>query len=358
MNDRLWDDITAQGDNLAHVVDHLYGPQAAAISAAAASLDPAKPTLLVGMGSAAYLSMTAETYLGSRGIAARVVYASDAIHYERGLLRRANVIVNSRSGETIEIVQLAEHLRAEDITFTAITNAPESTLAQSATHVVWTDTRADDLVSINVVTGMMTGTLVVAAAVAGEMAGLQGGLALLPEKLQETVRSSAEESVAMGDLLQPTRPIYVLSRGISRGAAYCARLVLEEVARHPAVALEASEFRQGPIEVVDDQFGALIMVPADRQAPLSRSLGQDILDSGGRVLFVGDVALERSERSSNIPLPETAAHLRPILEVVPAQVLAHNLAARLGITPGTVRYISKFITTETGIPNASAGTSL
>ena len=53
------------------------------------------------------------------------------------------------------------------------------------------------------------------------------------------------------------------------------------------------------------------------------------------------------------PLPEIAPALRPVIELAPAQVLACKLAERKGFTPGTVRYISRIITTEAGIPRES-----
>jgi hypothetical protein len=38
------------------------------------------------------------------------------------------------------------------------------------------------------------------------------------------------------------------------------------------------------------------------------------------------------------------------VEIIPCQVLSHDLAGRAGITPGSVRYIRKVITGEEGIP--------
>ncbi len=50
------------------------------------------------------------------------------------------------------------------------------------------------------------------------------------------------------------------------------------------------------------------------------------------------------------PIRGIPAAVRPILEVVPLQTLAYFLAAAQGYMPGTVRYITKVITTETGFP--------
>jgi hypothetical protein len=52
-----------------------------------------------------------------------------------------------------------------------------------------------------------------------------------------------------------------------------------------------------------------------------------------------------------IVLPDLPAHILPALEIVPCQVLAHDLAAQAGHEPGQVRYIQQVITTEEGMPN-------
>ncbi len=168
MQNALWADFMAQGDNLAHVVQHLYGPERARLDAAGRALRGSRPLVFIGVASAAYLCYPAVTFLGGKGRVASVVYASDALYYTAEAFREADVVICSRSGETAEIVALARRLNDMGIPYVALTNEPESTLAHTASHIVWTDTRKDDLVSINVVTGMMAGALALAAAALGE----------------------------------------------------------------------------------------------------------------------------------------------------------------------------------------------
>ena len=51
----LWSDILAQGRNIQHVLDHLYGAEQARLDAVVSFIQPQKPILLVGIASAAYL---------------------------------------------------------------------------------------------------------------------------------------------------------------------------------------------------------------------------------------------------------------------------------------------------------------
>jgi fructoselysine-6-P-deglycase FrlB-like protein len=81
------------------------------------------------------------------------------LYHEWPALRQANVVLNSRSGETAEIVKLAMRLKDASIPFLAITNEPPEHLSTTDTAYPWVNTHKDDLVSINVV-GTMLVTLV------------------------------------------------------------------------------------------------------------------------------------------------------------------------------------------------------
>ena len=353
----LMADMLAQADNLRRVVHHLVAAERKQLEAAARFLNDGRPIYLVGMASSAYLCMPAETYLNQHGRHAVVLNASDALYSLLPVLKNANVVIVSRSGETVEIVKLAEALAQQGTGFAAVTNEPESTLAQLAARIVWADTRKDALVSINVVTGLMTTVLALTAAIVGELDGLRPEFERLTEAMGGVVEQAARQAAAMHSLFEDVRPLHLLYRGYDRGAASCGRLVLEEIARWPGVVLECAEFRQGPNEVVDSRFGAAVFIPDGKQGVLNNSLAEDILRAGGRVLRIGsklDAAGGKHTaggRALGFSIPSVHPALRPALNIVPLQFLAYELALAQGYTPGTMRYITKVILTEEGIPN-------
>jgi len=338
----LYQDILAQPRNLAAVLTHLYGPERPRLEAAARFLANGRPIIFTGVASAAYLCHPAEYFLNARGRFAGVVYASDALYTHLPALDHANVVINTRSGETAEIVKLAEALRERAIPFVALTNEPESAAARLATHVVWANTRKDDLVSINVVTGMMTATLALAAAALGMLDDLREAFESLPGRMDAVLTRSLAQAEEICAMFAPIRPIHLIYRGALKGAAYNGRLTLEEVARTPAVPIEGAEFRQGPNEVVDERFGAFVLTPGGKPGALLAALSDDIRRSAGRVVS----PLLPEETAGAIP-----EELLSILAVIPVQVLAYKLAAAQGYEPGATRYITKVITAEEGIPN-------
>jgi glucosamine--fructose-6-phosphate aminotransferase (isomerizing) len=352
MNNLLWSDIQAQAENLRHVVAHLYGPERTNLEKASRFLNNNRPIVFIGVASAEYLCMPAEHYFTQHGRIARSMCASDALYSHLPALHNANIIINTRSGETIEVVRLGRALVEAGIPFLALTNEPESSLARMATQIIWANTHKDDLVSINVVTGMMTATLALAAAANGELDILRPDFERLPDQIGRAVAQAGQQAGETRALFSGVRPIYQLYRGASKGSASCARLALEEIARTPGIAMEAAEFRQGPNEVIDERFGAMVYIPAGKQGELNRSLVADILNCGGKVLSIGYPAeIADNPNHQSFALAETAEFLRPVLEVVPAQLLAYHLAKEQGYDPGVTRYITKVILSEEGIPN-------
>lgn len=353
MSNALINDINAQSKNLQLVIDHLYGTEYSNLKAACDFLNNEKPIVFIGMTSAAYLCHPIEHFLSSHGRLAMVMQASDALHSQLPALGQANVVINSRSGKTVEIVKLAETLNREKVPFLAITNEPESPLAQLADHVLWTNSYKDDLVSINIITAMMTATLILATEMLGLSEEYKPAITRLPGLMKQAIDHAWQQADDLLDLFQDVSPIYLLHRGASKGAANCARLVFEEVARRPAIAMEAGEFRQGPIEVVESGFGAMIYILTGSAGELNCRLADDILLNSGRVYAIGNSAICDMELARQFSITSEAGIFHSVLEVVPSQILAYKLAEHQGWEPGIVRYISKVITSEIGIPSAS-----
>jgi glucosamine--fructose-6-phosphate aminotransferase (isomerizing) len=356
-NTPLWADIQAQGENLRQVLDHLLGPAYTSLQEAAAFVRNDLPLALVGLGSAAYLCLPAVAHLNEYGRFARLYFASEALYGQLPALRRANVVINSRSGATVEVVRLAQDLVAAGIPYLAITNDPTSPLAQGAACLIDCRSRADDLVSINIVSAMLAITGLWAAEALGQLSQLRPALARLPEALSQAVQSASAQAEALAEAFAGLRAIYLLYRGAAAGAAWCGRLVLEEVARTPAVACEMADFRQGAIEVLDASIGVVLFIPQGQLRQLSLRLARQLLAAGATVLAIGRAAdlVPLQGRALLFALPpaepEPPAVLLPLLQLVPLQLLAYALAARQGYRPGVTRYLPKVITSEENIPN-------
>ena len=238
--------------------------------------------------------------------------------------------------------------REAGIPTVAVTNEPESTVGRMANVCIPTHSRWDDLVVLSAYGGMVATELILASYVSGEPVQMLEDLRAAAGEMQVIFDRALENRHRASAMFGVDRPIYLLGRGASYASALAGTLVLEEMARQSAIPMAGGLFRQGPIEVVDSRFTAILFEGAAEPAALSFSLGRDLLSAGGHVYWIGSAELLGA---LNLNLPKLPSHLLPLLEVIPLHMLAFDLAEKQGYEPGTVQYIQKVITTETGLPN-------
>jgi glucosamine--fructose-6-phosphate aminotransferase (isomerizing) len=88
---------------------------------------------------------------------------------------------------------------------------------------------------------------------------------------------------------------------------------------------------------------ALVLVLAgdQRTAVLNEGLVRDVRNAGGKAYIVGP----HSDLDA-LRIPDVAAAIRPILEILPLQLLSLSLAARAGLEPGNFKLLTKVTTIE------------
>ena len=123
-------------------------------------------------------------------------------------------------------------------------------------------------------------------------------------------------------------------------AAETGGLILKESTHTHAEGLSAAAFRHGPFELLSDAVFVLVFEGDERAAPFSRKLAADIREAGGRSALV-------SPRSSGIlRTPECSERLRPLMEILPVEMLTLALAAIKGREPGRFERATKVTVVE------------
>ncbi len=103
---RMMRDIRDQPESLKQVLDHQFGRGAHALEQAADTIRSVPTIIVTGMGASLYGAMPLAYQLNSIGRACQVVEAGELLHFGGDLPRGALVIIVSRSGETVEAVNL------------------------------------------------------------------------------------------------------------------------------------------------------------------------------------------------------------------------------------------------------------
>jgi glutamine---fructose-6-phosphate transaminase (isomerizing) len=342
----MWNDILANPSNLQTVIKSHHASDQSALTKAARLIHRAGYVTFTGVGSGLNATIPASYYLMSRGFPSQYLDATEAAYQLFPGLRESALVLNTRSGETAELIRLVELARQQHIPLIAVTNEPGSAVGQGADICIPTYSRWDELVVVSAFLGMTATELLLAGMVTGELeqmaADLQESADLLPGFL-ELVISQRQEIL---NALQDSHPLYLLGRGPSLASAISGALVIQETSRRDVVALPTGMFRQGPIEVIGPHFHAMMFEGCGETARLNFRLAEELLQQGSQIVWVGSTHLPHA---TNLLLPSLPEHILPLLEILPTQVLAYDLAIHDGIVPGEVKHIQRVITSEDGI---------
>jgi glucosamine--fructose-6-phosphate aminotransferase (isomerizing) len=247
------------------------------------------------------------------------------------------LIVISQSGASAEVEALLEQLPAPRPVVLGVVNELDSPLARGADVVIELHAGPELAVGTrSYVNTLAACALLASAAVGGDAAAeLRTAVGALAHYLGRW-RERVEEVTAA---LLPAPRLVVLGRGPSLAAARTGALIVKEAAKVHAEGLSSSEFRHGPLELVDEHLSAVMLPGPPATSTLNARLAADIAGYGGRVGWLG--ASGAPEGTSAVAAPNCGGAAAPVGEIVPLQLLCVALAEAAGIEPGVFRYLQK-----------------
>jgi glutamine---fructose-6-phosphate transaminase (isomerizing) len=320
-----------------------------------AELPRGDTVILTGMGGSYAACYPLAADLANAGVKAVMLGAAELLHFRAGMVGPATpIVVISQSGESAEIVRLADELRGRPRRppLVAVTNGRTSTLARRADVVL--DTNAGHEVGPSTLT--FAAGLVTLAAVGRVLVG--SGADAVPSELSRAVEDAAlavERLLADGTLgddliewLGRRDEVVILGRGPARAAAEMAALTLKEAVGLPAEALESAQFRHGPLELAGPRFAAVVIATEPETVHLDTALAQELRQMGAAVLEVsrGGEAGVRRDPQLHVHIGEIERSIASAVSIVPVQLLAHRLAIADGREPGTYLRAAKVTTRE------------
>lgn len=355
-------DILRQPEELRRTVEFLAEPNGAgrgALDAATGAMGGARHIYLTGIGSSWHAALNVSMLFHQH---AHPVYLHDAAELLSfaAFPKDSAMILISRSGKSMEIVQLARKARQAGVTVIGITNAPEGTLAKEADHAIMVPVTLDHAISVNTYTTLALAAGFLASCVTGSLDSVLN--ASLSKAFEETARAISrwQEQIASSDWLKPRTTTYFLARGSSLGSAYEARLMWEEGVKTPATAMGTGSFRHGPQEIIAPRAGASLPETADNTMRIGIwidgvqmreqdfALARDLRKLGARVMLIGQ---KLPEHASDLvfQLPAIPAEWQFLNDIIPAQLVAERLAGLSGVDCDTFLLSSFIVEGEGGL---------
>jgi glucosamine--fructose-6-phosphate aminotransferase (isomerizing) len=295
-----------------------------------------------GMGGSYNAALAAAASIRRDGVDLRVELASE---YYRSSLDRIGpadtIVLVSTSGESIELVELADRLRAGGFRRTiALVGEPGSPLAGLTEHEILLGIQDENPIDSFIATVIALVRL---------SAALRG--ATLPDVWADA--DAVERAVGAGRRFAagaPATSVDVLGRGHVLGVAHQVALLLREIARVPATGWDPNNFRHGPMESIQaDQLTVLLRSTEAETRAVDLALAHDLRLIPQRSLIIG--VEEASEAGLAMgPGDDLVVPAAPVLAGIPELAalipLIYSWGDQAGVEAGTFRYTRVTITAD------------
>jgi glucosamine--fructose-6-phosphate aminotransferase (isomerizing) len=298
--------------------------------------------VLTGMGSSFHAFHPLLLELTELGLPVVLVETSELIHYRSRLLAPdALTIVLSQSGRSVETIRLLE-LNAGRSVLVAVTNAPDSPLCAAANTSVVMHAGREHSVSSKT----YLASLAALAWLGDHLTGAEPGrsreeLSRLAPAIAAYLAQWREYVACARNELEGIERVYYVGRGPSLATVGAAGLTTKESARFPAEGMSAAAFRHGPLEMVDRRLLLLVFEGDPRTGRLNHGLASDVKMAGGRAAVIRETA-----EAGLFHTPPVPPRLRPVVEMLPVQMITLALAAMAGHEAGAFALASKVTLTE------------
>jgi glutamine---fructose-6-phosphate transaminase (isomerizing) len=335
-------DILEQPDALNATAAGLDGSKALRSIASKLKRGKFRSIVLTGMGGSFHALHPANLALVDHGFTSLMIETSELIHHQRQLLTPKNLVIAvSQSGQSAEIVRLMQ-LNRRKAQVVAVTNTPDSPLARAADAVLTTQAGGEFSVSCKTyVTALMALRWLSEILTEGDLKRSRRELICAVPLVRDYLQDWQRHVRELATLLGGARHMFLVGRGASLAAVGTGALVIKESDHFHAEGMSSAAFRHGPLEMLSDEIFVVVFAGENPTRKLNLKLWQDIRERAGRTELLG-------EGSEFLPfrLPRAPASIRPILEILPVQMVTLALAALARREAGRFTYATKVTTTE------------
>ena len=316
--------------------------------------------IIVACGTASYAGQVARYAIEHWcRIPCEVELAHEFRYRDPVVSRRTLVVAISQSGETMDTIMAIRHAREQGARVLAIVNTPGSTISREADAVLLTHAGPEIAVaSTKAFTAQIAACYLLGlylAQVRGnkyadEIADYLEKLGQMPARMQ-TVLDRYAGSADLGANLDDINSVIFLGRHVGFPVALEGALKLKEIAYLHAEGFAAGELKHGPIALVESGQPVVIIVPTPRRPELHRKVVSNIEEvraRGAVTLVVAEDGDDSVNEFADVVwrVPPTPTLMRPLVDVIPLQLLALRIAGHLGYDVDQPRNLAKSVTVE------------
>ncbi|MBO1325836.1 glutamine--fructose-6-phosphate transaminase (isomerizing) [Acetobacter sp. TBRC 12305] len=314
--------------------------------------------VITACGSAFYAGMVGRYWLEELArLPVDIDVASEMRYRDPPLTPGSLGLLISQSGETADTLAALRGLREKAIHILSVLNVEHSTMARESDTVLGTVAGPEiSVASTKAFTAQLTVLACLSIATArarGKLDSLReeelvGALLDLPSRAADVFKQG-DAIRTMARVVAEARDVLYLGRGSLFPVAMEGALKLKEISYIHAEAYAAGEMKHGPISLIDRSVPIVATAPSTPLFDKTLSNLQEAKARGGRLLVFTDT--RGAERVGAIAehmvvLPSVHDFVAPILQTIPVQILAYEVAVLKGTDVDQPRNLAKSVTVE------------
>ena len=262
-------------------------------------------------------------------------------HFYKG---KTLVIAISQSGETADTKKCVNIANDMDVDTLGIVNVKGSSIARICKHVIYTLAGPEIAVATTKAYLAQITTLILLAVKNSKEKINTEDLQKLPYYIETLIN---KDYTSLANMLMTKDDIYFIGRGIDYALCMEGSLKLKEISYIHSEAYAAGELKHGTISLISEGTPVIVVATSDELYLKTISNAKEVKARGAFVILVTDKeVINEGVYDELISIPKVTEELRPILTIIPLQLISYEVAKLRGNDIDKPKNLAKSVTVE------------
>ncbi len=303
-------------------------------------------TYFTGCGTAGKVALVGE-YLFAKISQKHINFSfgSEFPYHQQFLTSKTLLVAISQSGETADTLEAIEIAKKKGVKIASIVNVESSTMARMSDIVIPIKAGPEKAVaSTKATTSQLAILTLLAYACDG---GIELGKQLLittAAQINDMLNPRYERHIMkLAKKIKNVESMYIIGRGMNYPIALESAIKLQEVSYIHAEGFAGGELKHGPIALISEGTPVIVLTANDECKKEILSNAQEVKARGGYIIGISPTNEEVFDFWIRVPDTGNAS---PIVNIIPVQILAYQLAVLRQNDPDKPRNLAKSVTVK------------
>lgn len=262
-------------------------------------------------------------------------------HFYKG---KTLVIAISQSGETADTKKCVNIANDMGVDTLGIVNVKGSSIARICKHVIYTLAGPEIAVATTKAYLAQITTLILLAVKNSKEKINAEDLQKLPYYIETLIN---KDYTSLANMLYTKDDIYFIGREIDYALCMEGSLKLKEISYIHSEAYPAGELKHGTISLISEGTPVIVVATSDELYLKTISNAKEVKARGAYVILVTDKeVINEGVYDELISIPKVTEELRPILTIIPLQLISYEVAKLKGNDIDKPKNLAKSVTVE------------